>query len=113
MKRSLILFATLALGVVIGSTAAAGYAEDNIYLSLHRNPGDLEAVYELRLHRGSQSIDTVSPEFDKADFYQLKATAMMGQADFDATASAVLGSWYSNLSGARRAEFRATFIDAC
>jgi hypothetical protein len=69
------------------TVSLAGYNDDNLYLSLHRHPGDAEAVYELRLHRGDQNIDTVSPAFGSA--------------------------WYSGLSAPRRSEYRSAFIDAC
>lgn len=113
IQFALVFVFGLAVGGLSVPVALAGFSEDNIYISLHRNPGDSEAVYELRLHRGSQSVDTVSAEFDSAEFYQLKSTAVMGQTDFDGAATNILGSWYSSLSTSRKAEFRSAFIDAC
>lgn len=111
--RHIALLLTLACGMLIGAAAMAGIGEDNIYVSLHRNPGDTEAVYELRLHRGDANIDTVSSEFGAADFHHLKAAAIASQSEFDTEAAAVLGSWYTGLSTARKAEFRSAFIDMC
>ena len=96
--------------------AHAGVLDDNTIIRLHMKPRDTESSYELRLHRGNQSIDTVSTAIDGQEFFSLKAAAMQDQAAFDSTARTILGStWYDQtaMTTTRKEQFRDAFLVVC
>lgn len=95
--------------------APAGFGEDNHMICLDFNPGDTEPIYTVRMHRGSQGLDSWGTEFDGPDFHMLKATAMADQVAFDGEMSTAFGSWYSasHMTTARKAEWRNAFKKIC
>jgi hypothetical protein len=120
MRRLILTFSLIAAafvaGVIVTTAAQAGMGEDNMYISLHFNPGDTAPVYETRLHRGSESLDTVSPEYGTSDFYALRSAAFEGQAEFDAAANNVYGAtWYgqSAMTATRKQTMRDAFQFVC
>lgn len=71
-----------------------GAARDNVELVYDLPAGEIQAVIQFRVHRGTPPIDERSPTFGEDALRALIQAAQQGDQTFTAAARALVGPWW-------------------